>query len=99
MKHLTLDMPIVTECAVNECAYNISNKCHARAITIGDSLHAGCDTFLASAGHTKATQRTAGVGACKSVDCKFNDDFECITDQIRVGHAAGGVNCLTYAPK
>lgn len=96
MKHLTLDMPIVAECLASECAYNVSMKCHARAITVGNSMHAGCDTFFARAGHTKAADRTAGVGACKSVQCKFNEDLECMTDSIRVGLRGQEVNCMTF---
>ena len=57
MKHLTIDMPIVSECLANECAYNVNMKCHARAITVGNSLHAGCDTYFARSGHTKAAER------------------------------------------
>ncbi|MDA8095377.1 MAG: DUF1540 domain-containing protein [Betaproteobacteria bacterium] len=97
MQHLSIDMPIVGVCDATECAYNVDSKCHARAITVGDSLRAGCDTFCSSTDHAKAAQRIAGVGACKARDCKYNEDFECVTDQIRVGHSAAAVNCLTYA--
>lgn len=99
MKTITIDMPIVAECLASDCAYNMSNSCHARAITVGNSLHAGCDTFLSASGHTKAVKRTAGVGACKSTDCKFNDDLECITERIRVARSGQEVNCVTYSPR
>ena len=99
MKHLTLDMPIVSECLASECAYNVKNNCHARAITVGNSLHAGCDTFFAAPGHTKAATRTAGVGACKSTQCRHNEDLECMADSIRVSHAGQGVNCVTFSPR
>jgi hypothetical protein len=99
MKHLTIDMPIVAECLASECAYNVDSNCHARAITVGNSLHAGCDTFFPRAGHTRAAERTAGVGACKSTDCKFNDDLECMTETIRIAPASQEVNCITYSPR
>jgi hypothetical protein len=41
----------------------------------------------------------AGVGACKSTDCKFNEDLECMTDSIRVGRAGQEINCMTYSPR
>ncbi len=99
MKHLTIDMPIVAECLASECAYNINQNCHARAITVGNSLHAGCDTFFSGSMHTKAAARTAGVGACKSLDCKHNDDLECMADSIRVARVVKEVNCMTYSPR
>lgn len=95
MKQLSIEMPLVAECTVNECAYNTANACHARAITVGDRVHPGCDTFLSGSGHSKA-QRSAGVGACKVSGCQYNDDYECVTDQIKVGHAHDSICCLTY---
>jgi hypothetical protein len=93
---ITIEMPIVSECAVTECAYNADRSCHARAITIGDGVHPGCDTFLSSGMHSKETKRTAGVGACKVTGCSHNDDFECMADSIHVGIQEDQVNCLTY---
>lgn len=93
MKTISIEMPVVSECAAIDCAYNVSRNCHARAITVGDDAHPGCDTFLKSRGHTKAARRTAGIGACKVSACKFNEDFECMTESIRVGDE---ISCLTY---
>lgn len=97
MKTISIEMPLVAQCSVSECAYNTENCCHARAITVGDSIHPGCDTFMESASHSKARQRTAGVGACKVSACQHNDDYECMAEQISVGHANNAVNCLTYS--
>lgn len=99
MQNVSVEMPLVAECSANECAYNTDNKCHARAITVGDGVHPGCDTFLGASAHSKARQRTAGVGACKVSGCKFNDDYECMAEQINVGHAGAAVHCLTYHPR
>ncbi|MBF0315467.1 MAG: DUF1540 domain-containing protein [Oligoflexia bacterium] len=95
MKKTTLEMPTVN-CKVNDCVYNSSEACHARAITVGDSNTPHCDTFLKSAIHVKNKSTHAGVGACKVSNCKFNEDFECITDGINVNAMDGSVLCKTY---
>ena len=94
---ITIDMPVVSNCEVTECAYNVENRCHARAITVGDGIHPGCDTFLDASQHTRNKQQMAGVGACKVASCIHNDDFECVAEQIDVGRSGGSINCLTYA--
>ncbi|MBI5626387.1 MAG: DUF1540 domain-containing protein [Nitrosomonadales bacterium] len=96
MKTITLEMPIVTKCIASECVYNANSSCHARAITIGDSIHPGCDTFLAGSRHTKSVNQIAGIGACKTVGCKFNNDLECIADSIQVGMVKNEANCMTF---
>jgi len=95
----TVDMPPVSECVVAECAYNHHKACHARAITVGDGVHPGCDTYIGSAGHTKHSQLCAGVGACKVTGCTHNDDFECMAESINVGYQGTMVHCLTYHPR
>ena len=97
MKRICLEMPIVTKCMVSECAYNASSNCHARAITIGDSLQPGCDTFLAGSHHAKQSTQIAGIGACKTVSCKFNDDLECMAESVQVGMVKNEANCTTFA--
>jgi hypothetical protein len=93
---VTLEMPAVLTCDVSECAYNVEAACHARAITIGDGVHPGCDTFLrGSARHTHRGEN-AGVGACKVTGCRHNDDFECTAVSIGVGMERGSVNCMTF---
>ena len=96
MNTIALDMPVVGECTVAECAYNSGNCCHARAITVGDGVHPGCDTFLAAEPHCRELVRHAGVGACKVSSCLHNDDYACTAEQIAVGHAGQGASCLTY---
>lgn len=90
------DMSEVAECTIAQCAYNVSKACHARAITIGDGVHPGCDTFFKSAIHASNGHTQAGVGACKVANCVHNDDFECQADSIRVGNRGTTVECLTY---
>ena len=96
MKQVTLEMPLVSACSVSECGYNVDEQCRARAITVGDGIHPGCDTYFQGSKHAKAIGRVAGVGACKVTGCKHNDDYECMIDSIQVGMNNGAVDCLTY---
>lgn len=96
---ITLDMPLVAQCEVSDCAYNVDDGCHARAITVGDGMHPGCDTYFDSNDHTRSNGTRAGVGACKVSGCKFNDDYECSASNIDVGYGAEDVECLTFTPR
>lgn len=96
MKKICLEMPIVAKCMASECAYNLNSNCHARAITIGDSLRPGCDTFMAGPCHTRSANQVAGIGACKTVGCKFNDDLECMAESVQVGIIKNEANCMTF---
>lgn len=97
MKKICLEMPVVTKCMVNKCVYNTSNSCHARAISVGNSITPGCDTFMGGAQHAKSVGQVAGVGACKTVSCKFNDDLECMAESVQVGIINNAANCTTFA--
>lgn len=99
MKKITIEMPMVSSCEISGCGYNVEKKCHAKAITIGDSSEPECDTFLSSPLHKRNTKLIAGVGACKVGGCRFNRDFECTAETINVGMNHSKVNCLTYSPK
>jgi len=94
---ITIDIPMVNKCSIGDCAYNVKDKCHAKAITIGDGVHPGCDTsFFMPPNHAKDTNIIAGVGACKVTGCNFNSDFECSASSIDVGKSGDDINCLTY---
>ncbi|MFA6016192.1 MAG: DUF1540 domain-containing protein [Gallionellaceae bacterium] len=97
MNRICIEMPAVTKCTASECSYNIDSDCHARAITIGDALKPGCDTFIAGSHHIKQSQQTAGIGACKTAICKFNEDLECMAETIQVGKIMNEVNCMTFS--
>jgi hypothetical protein len=99
MEKICIEMPIVSECAVSECAYNLNKACQARAITIGNGITPGCDTFLQGSQQAAEGGRTAGIGACKTAGCKFNEGLECMADSIRVGHVQNNVNCMTFAAR
>ncbi len=90
-----IEMPDITSCAVRQCAYNLDGSCHAKAITIGDGTHPGCDTFVRSRRHTSEAPK-GGVGACKVEACRHNRDLECSADAIRVDRRGGRPCCVTY---
>lgn len=98
MRMICIEMPVITKCMVSECAYNANSNCQARAITIGDSLQPGCDTFMKGGRHhIQQAQQAAGIGACKTASCKFNEDLECMAEGIQVGVIKSEANCMTYA--
>ncbi|MDP2761664.1 MAG: DUF1540 domain-containing protein [Sideroxyarcus sp.] len=99
MKKICLEMPVVSGCMVSDCAYNANSNCHARAITIGDTLKPGCDTFMKGSRHVRQIQQVAGIGACKTVGCKFNEDLECMAEGIKVGMIQSEANCMTFAAR
>jgi hypothetical protein len=99
MGNVTIEIPMVSECAIKHCGYNVNNSCHAKAITIGDGINPGCDTFFDSGKHSRETKRRAGVGACKVTACKCNEDFECTAESITVGLNKEEINCLTFCMK
>jgi len=91
----SVEMPVVTECAVRECAYNVDEHCHARAITIGDGLNPACDTFVRSPEHYDEV-KAAGVGACKVSTCVHNRNLECEASSIRIGYQDDRPKCMTF---
>ena len=95
---ILIDMPMIKSCDVSECAYNLNSACHAKAITIGDGVSPGCDTFMSASGHVRNSKIKAGVGACKVNGCTYNSDFECSAESIRVSHEKDRVLCMTYMP-
>lgn len=95
---MTLEMPLVDHCSITQCAYNRDQTCHARAITVGNGVHPGCDTFFDNHEHIHETARTAGVGACKVSGCSYNEDLECNAGRITVGRNLDEIACITYSP-
>lgn len=97
--HITVEMPGVQACDATSCAYNVNQNCSARAITIGEGLHAACDTFFVAPRHANGNAHHAGVGACKVSGCRHNADFECSAEAIHVGVHGSHADCTTYAPR
>lgn len=96
MKKLTLEMPLISQCEVHDCAYNVRRSCHAKAITIGDNSTPNCDTYFTFDVHCRSTNQVAGVGACKVKECVHNEDFECTAKNIKVGLSKDMAQCLTF---
>jgi hypothetical protein len=96
---ITIEMPMVADCLVRECAYNVDESCFARAITIGDGVHPGCDTFFGAPTHSRIHNMRAGVGACKVTACRHNDDLECQAERIRVARTGTDVRCMTFSAR
>ena len=97
---MTMNMPKVTECTVEKCSYNAERQCHALAITVGDSGgEPACDTYFPALQQGGVMEATAGVGACKTADCQYNQDFECAAENIAVGLQENQPDCLTYSSK
>lgn len=93
-----IELPVVNRCAADACAYNEDLNCHAPAITIGNSRHAECDTFI-QAPMCGGDPRSLGqVGACKMAECRHNVDLTCRAPGINVGIQQDVVDCLTFQP-
>lgn len=41
----------------------------------------------------------AGVGSCKAVECKYNEDYECRAKAIEVAFNKGRADCLMFEKK
>jgi hypothetical protein len=94
---ISVEMSMVKACEASECVYNAQSSCHAKAITIGGANSPACDTYLGlSLPHVRAVERQAGVGACKMVNCSFNEDYECSAPEIMVGAIKNSAHCVSY---
>ncbi len=94
---MEMKMPKVTTCSVESCVYNTQKSCHAIAITVGDpGGDPACDTFFVADHPGGVKDLTAGVGACKLANCKFNKDYECSASSITVAMQKEQPDCMTY---
>ncbi|MCA2205180.1 DUF1540 domain-containing protein [Streptomyces griseoincarnatus] len=91
-----MQLPVISECAAEDCAYNHGHACHAAAITVGDLDSPVCDTFMGADLEGGEPSTTGRVGACKMADCRHNSGLECHAPAITVGLEHEQVNCLTY---
>ena len=57
-----------------------------------------CDTMTISKNHSRRLE-TAGVGACRSANCIYNEDLECQAEGVDVGVWAGQALCITFAAR
>ncbi len=91
-----MEMSKVVKCEVNDCAYNTDNCCHTMAVTIGNSMSPICDTFCQSTMQGGGASCTAGVGACKTFSCVYNNNLECDAPGIFIGYNEQEPDCLTF---
>jgi hypothetical protein len=91
-----MKMPMILDCNMNECAYNINEACHAMAITVGGAAPT-CDTFVRKSHKGGVLDTTGSVGACKEDKCKFNDSLECTASGIHVSIHADHAECDTFS--
>ena len=92
-------LPIINTCEAEACSYNSGRTCHAGAITVGDTTHPHCDTFVSAGAKGGVATETGHVGACKVAGCRHNRDLECHAEGNNVGYVENTVDCLTYAPR
>ena len=95
---VTVTLPEVSACDATGCAYNAAQRCHAPAITIGNTTLPECDTFLPDSSHV-APRPAAGVGACKVHSCRHNIERTCAAGSIVVGVSGDSPECSTFAPR
>ncbi|MCP9999315.1 DUF1540 domain-containing protein [Streptomyces werraensis] len=94
-----MQLPVISECEAEGCAYNHDHTCHAAAITVRDLDGPVCDTFMGADLEGGEPSTTGRVGACKMADCRHNSGLECHAPAISVGYEHEQVDCLTYARK
>ncbi len=100
-----MDTPAVKEittskvwfCNATECSYNSREKCHAVAITIGDSEgSAFCDTRVEGQSKAGVEQAEGVSGACNVSDCIFTEALDCVARGIRIKSVENNVECRTF---
>ena len=91
-----MEMSKVMKCEVTDCAYNMDSCCRTMAITIGDGVHATCDTFCHFGIKGGNADCMAGVGACKIAPCMYNNNLECAAPGISIGYQGQEPDCLTF---
>lgn len=95
---MAMVMPLVRDCKVSECSYNLDNVCHALAITVGGEVDPRCDTFYKTDHKGGVIDSKGRVGACKQESCRFNQDLECAASSgISITTQEGYADCVTFA--
>jgi hypothetical protein len=90
-------MTPISVCAEVDCAYNQNKKCHTIAISVGSPGGcAQCDTFFKDSTKGGNQSVTAGVGACREQDCRFNEMLECSAKSVSIIQHMGHPDCGTF---
>jgi hypothetical protein len=88
----------VLDCSVLKCAYNISNKCHTPAITVG-SMCPRCESYMKGSAKGGDPGVNGMVGSCHESSCKFNESLECGAPGIHIGEHMWHADCKTFAKR
>ena len=89
-------MTKIISCNVKVCSYNMNNQCHTYGITIGEEKPI-CDTFINNDVKGGMDEITGGIGACKVISCKFNNNFECEHHEgIKIKMNESYADCISY---
>jgi Domain of Unknown Function (DUF1540) len=97
-KAMNGQMPSIRYCEEKGCGFNNKTKCHAFAITVGgpNDIRPNCDTFFETRSQCGKEGVLAGVGACKVLTCKFNEELLCRAPNINVQVYNGQAECGTF---
>lgn len=88
------DVPRVDACAAMACGYNVDNRCHATAITVGGETTPLCLTFLPGGEHYVEDPGRAAVGACELTRCHYNDRKSCRAASVQMACTQRVPGCL-----
>ncbi len=92
-----MSLPTISNCKVEECAFNRDEACHAKAITVGGPEPC-CDAYFNSKEHGGKAMNTS-VGACKVSDCRHNDNLDCSASNIEISRDKCKADCMTFDRK
>lgn len=95
----TLNLPRVTSCAFDECAFNLKRHCQARAIVMGRGEECACGTYIAYLPRSTPRPAVTVVGACKISECLYNSDLICTAGEVSVGPGTRKAQCLAFSPR
>jgi hypothetical protein len=92
-----MDMTVISECSMSNCAYNKEGSCHTLGITVGP--HAECNTYVHHSTRGGFPGVQGGIGACLASSCQFNDKLECKADEVDVTSDDKHADCATFKKK
>jgi hypothetical protein len=95
---MTIKLPKITFCEMEECAYNNDKRCRAIAVSIGGP-EPECITIEKKSKEGGIDTINGGVGACKTRDCMFNKGLICIAKNIEIVKRGSRGYCTSYRLK
>jgi hypothetical protein len=92
-----MEMSKIKECNMDDCSYNMDNKCHTMAITVGEEDQASCETYAHKSMLGGDLNMIAGVGACKVDSCSHNQALECTMQNVQMGSHNNHADCMSFS--